>query len=265
MPITSRLDPDFISPKDDQTDVLSEMISSLKEELRLKSLSAARWDALINCARIRVLGSAGLISDTDPYGKPHGNSAHLGLELWTQYPEGTSPENTKLLEKFADKAMAAQAESKEAVSDGLNSSLLARNFLDELKTVGGLNDLLILAVHAFEEGHAERDSDYGDSWNQCCAAQVARLRRAGVLEFTNPIKGLNAIPGDSLPSAEQVDAIMSRQPDGSCSTCMGIIEQAFEDGYFSFGPAEECIRDYETSDAILIVKSLIQSQIAKDE
>lgn len=75
-------------------------------------LSAKRWNALINCARIRALGSAGLTSELDPYGNPHGNYGHLGLELWTIHPpyDGDGSYGRDWLIKFADKAIAAQAE-----------------------------------------------------------------------------------------------------------------------------------------------------------
>lgn len=42
------------------------------EELRVK---AAKWDALMNCERIRILGSAGLGTDRQ----------HFGMEIWSKY------------------------------------------------------------------------------------------------------------------------------------------------------------------------------------
>lgn len=46
---------------------------------------AARWRALLASERIRVLGSAGLMADTDPNGRPYNGYAHLGLEIWTKF------------------------------------------------------------------------------------------------------------------------------------------------------------------------------------
>lgn len=76
-------------------------------------LAAKRWNALINCARIRALGSSGLTSELDPYGKPHGNYGHLGLELWTIHPpyDGDGSFGREWLIKFADKAISAQEEA----------------------------------------------------------------------------------------------------------------------------------------------------------
>lgn len=45
--------------------------------------SAAKWNALIGCSRIRVLGSSGLSSDINSYGANQNGYAHVGFELWT--------------------------------------------------------------------------------------------------------------------------------------------------------------------------------------
>lgn len=71
---------------------------------------AARWRALIGCARIRPLGSAGIV-------KPNENGyAHLGLELWTDHHgyDKTKPEHQRGVEwltKFADIAALATGET----------------------------------------------------------------------------------------------------------------------------------------------------------
>lgn len=45
---------------------------------------AARWRALIQCARLRVMGTAGFGSSERA---PHADgSRHVGLEMWTVYP-----------------------------------------------------------------------------------------------------------------------------------------------------------------------------------
>lgn len=94
-----------------QNKQLQEQIAQLNQQLGETKPSAARWDGLINCARIRVLGSAGLEGDLNPYGNPHGNYGHLGLELWTESKDGVSDEASKeWLTKFADKAILANLE-----------------------------------------------------------------------------------------------------------------------------------------------------------
>ncbi len=77
-------------------------------------LSADRWNALINCARIRPFGSAGLSGTLlDPNGVEWGNRAHLGVELWTKHspcPNGHGV-GVEWLTKFADKAILANKEN----------------------------------------------------------------------------------------------------------------------------------------------------------
>jgi len=87
------------------------------------NVDAARWRAFINSPYIKFQGSAGLRGDFDPNGRPHGNYAHFGMEIWTQYDfTGLSAElvertarasaaNRELLIKYADKALAAQMET----------------------------------------------------------------------------------------------------------------------------------------------------------
>lgn len=44
------------------------------------------WNGLMDCAKVRYLGSAGMGTEpTNSYGKPHEGYAHVGLELWTTY------------------------------------------------------------------------------------------------------------------------------------------------------------------------------------
>ncbi len=62
---------------------------------------AERWRAIIGCARVRVLGSAGVVEP-----KPEGY-AHIGVELWTHYPSGSEPMAVEHMTKFADLARKA--------------------------------------------------------------------------------------------------------------------------------------------------------------
>lgn len=69
--------------------------------LLAKIEAADKWQALMSCNRIRVLGTAGLDDD--------GDYAHIGLELWTTYPmaplpDGYDIEDRRLLTKFAERA-----------------------------------------------------------------------------------------------------------------------------------------------------------------
>lgn len=54
---------------------------------------AARWRALLNSARIRPIGSAGIKEPEENY------YAHLGLELWTLYGKNLTDEWRERLEK----------------------------------------------------------------------------------------------------------------------------------------------------------------------
>lgn len=71
--------------------------------LAADATDAAKWRALMACARIRVLGTS-LSLDTH-YG-------HIGLELWTRYPfpPGTDDDfDREQMAKFMDKAVLAAA------------------------------------------------------------------------------------------------------------------------------------------------------------
>lgn len=69
---------------------------------------AEKWRALMGCARVRVLGHAGCDPKRplDPYDKPYGDFAHIGLELWTQHSAATEPTALGWLDAFATKAVA---------------------------------------------------------------------------------------------------------------------------------------------------------------
>ncbi len=69
-----------------------------KLDLEEAAEKAALWDGLMNMARLRPLGWAGmdgktgLPEDLDFYGNPNAGYAHLGLELWTAYPDFSTNE-----------------------------------------------------------------------------------------------------------------------------------------------------------------------------
>lgn len=83
-------------------------ITLLRSELQQARELAAKWDALMGCGRVRLLGCAGLDDPASEY-------AHIGFELWTLYaaPEGMeerlADENIvgkQRLDEFANKAIA---------------------------------------------------------------------------------------------------------------------------------------------------------------
>jgi hypothetical protein len=64
---------------------------------------AERWRALIGCARVRVIGSAGIHQQVGTTGY-----AHIGVELWTHHEASSDPVAIDDLTAFADRAIAAQ-------------------------------------------------------------------------------------------------------------------------------------------------------------
>lgn len=68
------------------------------------SRDAERWRALIGCARVRLLGSAGLGEQVGTTGY-----AHVGVELWTHHEAASHPEAIERLTQFADRAAATKS------------------------------------------------------------------------------------------------------------------------------------------------------------
>lgn len=58
---------------------------------------AERWRALLGCARVRVMGCAGLHD-------PQSNYAHIGVEFWTHHPAQSNPEAIETILKFVERA-----------------------------------------------------------------------------------------------------------------------------------------------------------------
>lgn len=87
--------------------------SPMTEHAHLTSLcanyreDAERWRAMVGCARVRVLGSAGIAAP-----KPDGY-AHIGVELWTRHTAPSDPAAIEWLTKFADIAKTALQAEKE--------------------------------------------------------------------------------------------------------------------------------------------------------
>lgn len=82
----------------------SALMREAASKMRELQLNADRWQALIDCARIRVLGSAGLVEEKD------NGYAHIGLELWTHHDGKSLPSAIEDITKFADKAIKANKE-----------------------------------------------------------------------------------------------------------------------------------------------------------
>ena len=86
-------------------ETVTDSVTITKKEYDDILKGAERWRALIGCARIRALGSAGITSDTSTYGEPYGNKCHLGIELWTVHECQSEPIAIEWLTFFADKAV----------------------------------------------------------------------------------------------------------------------------------------------------------------
>ncbi len=74
------------------TQGLIEDVGNYKLRGDILERDARRWRAFRGSARIRVLGSAGLTSDSQA-AKDNPGYAHLGLEIWTKYPGDHAKEN----------------------------------------------------------------------------------------------------------------------------------------------------------------------------
>lgn len=98
----------------------SNKLTAAEQRIAELELSAARWKAFTNCARIRFFGSAGY-EEKDPYGNSPGNYRHFGGEFWTMHDapqrDFSSQENAnRILNGFADAAIAALNPNPEAES-----------------------------------------------------------------------------------------------------------------------------------------------------
>jgi hypothetical protein len=255
-----------------QIDGLHAQIEQLKAELLQKSVSAARWDAVMACGRIRVLGSAGLASDTDPYNKPYGHYGHLGLELWTKHEASTPPENILLFEKFADKAIAEQAAPKGPADETVKNGQKAITFLEQLKSIGGLHNLLALASQAYDEGYntsvkvqqGTEKFSFEMGWGQSAAARITRLRASCITNSKQTIAGLD-VDQTILPTLELIEEMQGELTQHSWeATCIGFIEQVFQEGFnnHSLQSKHPDLFGYalglESSEAIQTIKNLLE-------
>ena len=79
-------------------------------EGKANEADAARWRALVNCARIRLFGWAGLDVAAVPIADSAArNYVHFGAEFWTVHPAGSDKLAGEVLTQFADAAIRAQA------------------------------------------------------------------------------------------------------------------------------------------------------------
>lgn len=65
------------------------------ELVRLRE-DAAKWRALASCARMRVIGSAGIGTEF----------AHIGVEFWANHPEETQPSSRQQFTEFVNQLAA---------------------------------------------------------------------------------------------------------------------------------------------------------------
>lgn len=67
-------------------------------------IDAAKWRALRNCGRIRMLGCAGISKQTPD------NYAFITLELWTTHDAPSDPSTLEYFDKFVEIAQRVQAD-----------------------------------------------------------------------------------------------------------------------------------------------------------
>jgi len=81
--------------------------NELEQRLAEAERDAKRWNAFINCARIRVYGWAG--ADMEGNKKPGDNYVHFGADFWTNHHTSavTDPIAKTLITTFADSAIDA--------------------------------------------------------------------------------------------------------------------------------------------------------------
>ena len=91
-------------------DLRAELLAATKRADAVAS-AAAKWDALRNCARIKLMGCAGLHEDSPQFTALFG---HIGLEFWTVHEATGDPQHVNGLEwfdKFMAKALAVKQTS----------------------------------------------------------------------------------------------------------------------------------------------------------
>lgn len=130
---------------------------------------ARRWNALLNCKRIRVLGYAG-------YNEDQGNYRHIGLELWTQHQAKTIDGAKELITQFADTAAALSAQpQQEPVGDTGNpeaDSVINRLMSDDPDFDDCVNAAVLIRKLVAEH----RGPDGFATWKDAAIAE--RLKRA---------------------------------------------------------------------------------------
>jgi hypothetical protein len=85
---TEPVNPDGEEAADRIEALLAERDTLKAENQRLRE-SAERWDALVGSQRLRIMGAAGFVTDTDrPYPDPDRGEGwlHFGLEVWDKHP-----------------------------------------------------------------------------------------------------------------------------------------------------------------------------------
>jgi hypothetical protein len=99
-----------ISARDYANDMLDKArLSATAAESRIQELEpgAECWAALAACARIKVMGAAGLHSESPDFASPQ---AHIGLEFWTHHEAKGDAQDINGRDwfcRFMDKALAA--------------------------------------------------------------------------------------------------------------------------------------------------------------
>ncbi len=96
-------------------------IHALEDTILALREKAEKWDALRGCARLRIMGCAGLHEKSEDFKSDY---AHIGLELWTKHDATGDPSHVQGLEwfdKFMIKALRVYKESRNGRTDQDNA------------------------------------------------------------------------------------------------------------------------------------------------
>lgn len=78
---------------------------------------AARWRALINSPRLRIMGTAGFDKEGKPAASMDSGYMHFGLEVWSRHSDETTNGYARaVLTNYADARIAAITKSAEATN-----------------------------------------------------------------------------------------------------------------------------------------------------
>lgn len=172
---------------------------------------AARWRALMNCGRMHGIGSAGFQFFREPDGdrpapRPNFDYLLLGMEFWTRFehkghkPGVTDHRERRMLEVFADQAMAEQGAIPLKHDTRLTPEKLLSIMTEELKIQGVTKadaDFLMIGSKA-ADAHGLTQSE--ELLLQVARAAVSALNRVAMYadHLRDIIRRLDAGPEETL-------------------------------------------------------------------